>query len=70
MALTPKANGSPVQVMERQMNLRQMKTNEIALLLHGLRAVWVHDEAATHAKLTKQLEGELAARGARLSEAA
>ena len=52
------------------MNLRQMKTNEIALLLHGLCAVWVHDEAETHAKLTKQLEKELAARGAYLKEAA
>lgn len=52
------------------MNLRQMKTNEVALLLHGLRAIIVLDEEETRQKLMKRLEGELAARGARLPEAA
>jgi len=45
------------------MNLRQTKTNEIALLLHGLRAVFVADEEAARQKLIGQLEAELAARG-------
>lgn len=49
---------------------RQLKTNEVALLLHGLRAVHVADEQAAHAKLTRMLETELAARGCSLKEAA
>ena len=46
----------------------QMKTNEIALLLHGLRAISVKDEEETHAKLTKKLEDELSRRGVRLED--
>jgi hypothetical protein len=49
---------------------RQLKTKEVALLLHGLRAVHVADCTAEHAKLTKMLETELAARGISLKEAA
>lgn len=48
------------------MNLRQAKTNELALLLHGLRTVYVTDEEPTRQKLMLQLEGELAARGCAL----
>lgn len=47
---------------------RQLKTNEVALLLHGLRAVTVVDEQAAHDKLTRMLEGELAARGCSLGD--
>lgn len=49
---------------------RQLKTNEIALLLHGLRAIYVHDEEPARQKLMKHLEGELAMRGVSLPEAA
>ncbi len=52
---------------ETEMNLRQMKTNEIALLLHGLRAVMVLDEEDTRQKLMAALETELSARGHRLA---
>jgi hypothetical protein len=45
---------------------RQLKTNQVALLLHGLRAVEVMDLTEDKQKLVKMLEGELAARGARL----
>ncbi len=45
---------------------RQMKINEVALLLQGLRAIHVADEQAAHAKLTKMLETELASRGVSL----
>jgi len=47
---------------------RQLKTNEVALLLHGLRSVHVADEKAAHDKLTKMLETELASRGVTLKE--
>jgi hypothetical protein len=50
------------------MNLRQMKTNELALLLHGLRAVMVADEEETRQRLISKLESELAARGVALAE--
>lgn len=49
------------------MNIKQMQTNEIALLLHGLRAVVVTDEEATRQRLMKRLEDELSRRGARLA---
>lgn len=45
---------------------KQFKTNEVALLLHGLRAVTVVDEAESHTKLTKALEAELGKRGCSL----
>lgn len=50
------------------MNIKQMQTNEVALLLHGLRAVIVTDEEKTRQKLMRALEAELARRGARLAE--
>jgi hypothetical protein len=49
------------------MNLRQLKTNEIALLLHGLRAIYVHDEEAARQRMIERLETELAARGVALA---
>lgn len=49
-----------------EMNFRQMKTNEIGLLLKGLQTIYVADEEKTRAKLIKQLEGELSARGLKL----
>jgi hypothetical protein len=48
---------------------RQLKTNEVALLLHGLRAIYVADEEVAHAKLVKMLEGEMARRGVALKTA-
>lgn len=48
----------------------QLKTNEIALLLHGLRAVEVMDEVETKKRLVQKLEEALARRGARLAEPA
>lgn len=45
---------------------RQLKTNEVALLLHALRAVSVMSLSEEHAKLTRLLEGELASRGVTL----
>lgn len=50
------------------MSFRQMKTNEVALLLHGLRAVYIADEEAAHDRLTKMLEAELASRGMSLPQ--
>lgn len=50
------------------MNFKQMKTNEIALILHGLRAVTVLDEEDTRQKLMTACEGALSARGARLAD--
>jgi hypothetical protein len=59
------------------MNLRQsearsffapLKTSEVALLLHGLRAIYVADEETTQQKLILQLETELASRGHKLAE--
>jgi hypothetical protein len=50
------------------MNTRQLKTNEVALLLHGLRAISVLDEELTKQKLVKALETELASRGCSLVE--
>jgi hypothetical protein len=49
---------------------RQLKTKEVALLLLGLRAVYVADCEEEQAKLVKLLEGELAARGVSLKETA
>ena len=47
---------------------RHLKTKEVALLLHGLRQVYVEDSVDEHERLTKLLETELASRGARLAE--
>lgn len=52
------------------MNVRQLPTNEVALLLHGLRAICVLDEEQARLKLIAKLEGELASRGLSLKEAA
>ena len=49
------------------MNMRQMKTNEIGLLLLGLRTIYVHDQEEARQKLMKAMEGELAARGVSLN---
>lgn len=45
-----------------------LKANEVALLLHGLRAVYVADEEKTRAKLVKKLEEALARKGVSLPE--
>lgn len=52
------------------MSFRQFKTSEVALLLHGLRAVEVMDETETKKKLVEKLETELASRGCSLKEVA
>lgn len=49
------------------MNTRQLKINEVGLLLLGLDTIYVADLEETRLKLIKQLEGELASRGARLA---
>lgn len=49
------------------MTFRQFKTEEIALLLHGLRAVSVLDQRKLQDKLEAALEAELSARGVRLA---
>jgi len=48
------------------MNIKQAKTEEIALILHALRAVFVADQEKVRAKLMKQCEDELAERGVSL----
>lgn len=50
------------------MNLRQMKTNEIAVILSGLRSIWISEEIATIERLIELCEKELAARGLKLAE--
>lgn len=49
------------------MNTRQLKINELGLLLQGLRSIMIVDEEPTRQKLMTQLETELAARGATLA---
>lgn len=49
------------------MNLRKMKTEELALLLNGLRATHVADQVALKDRLEKKLEGLLAERGVKLA---
>jgi hypothetical protein len=46
------------------MQISQVKQEELAVLIAGLRAVWITDEeqAKVHAKLLKQLENELSQR--------
>lgn len=55
------------QTMFRQ--LKTIGTGQLTMLLHGLRSAAVAnaDEKATHAKLVKQLEDELASRGVSLN---
>lgn len=48
---------------------RQMTTEKIALLLHGLRAIYVADQEKDRQELIKVLEGTLASRGVSLPEA-
>lgn len=48
------------------MHTRQLKTNEAALLLAGLRAIYVANEEPARQKLMLALEGELASRGCSL----
>lgn len=48
------------------MNLRQMGKEELALILHGLRSIYVEDQKDRLEKMVKQIEDELAARGLRL----
>lgn len=49
---------------------RQFTTNQIALMLHGLRAVVVTDEEENRKDLMEKMEKELSRRGARLAEPA
>lgn len=46
----------------------KLKTNEVALLLHGLRSIYVANEEKAHKKLVALLEGELASRGVKLND--
>lgn len=50
------------------MNFRQMKTEQLALLLHGLRAIYVHDQEENRQEMMTKLEQELAIRGIALAE--
>lgn len=50
------------------MNFRQMSKEQIALILMGLRTIYVHDQEALRLKLIADCEGELAARGVALKE--
>lgn len=47
---------------------RQMKKEKVALLLHGLRSIYVADQEKDRQELIKLLEGALAAHGVSLSE--
>lgn len=49
------------------MNFRQMKTEDIALILMGLRTIYVADQEEGRAKLILACEGALAARGVALA---
>ena len=49
------------------MNISTMKTEELALLLHGLRAVYVADQAELQQRMIKELEQALARRGCSLA---
>jgi hypothetical protein len=48
---------------EATVQTRDLKDNECALLLHGLRAIYVADDEKTRLSLIQKLEGELASRG-------
>lgn len=49
------------------MNFRQMRVEEIALILTGLRAIYVEANEPARQKLMKQCEDALAARGVALA---
>lgn len=50
------------------MNTRQMKKEEVALLIMGLETIYVHEQEALRQKMLDQLRGELASRGLKLAE--
>lgn len=50
------------------MHFRQMKTEEIALILMGLRTIYVADQEAAREKLIAACEGALSARGVALAD--
>lgn len=45
------------------MTFNKMKNDELALILYGLRAVFIYDKEALRNKMIKALEDELAVRG-------
>ena len=49
------------------MNFRQMRTEDIALILTGLRAIYVEAHEPARLRLIEQCEGALAARGVALA---
>jgi hypothetical protein len=49
------------------MNFRQMTDEQLALILTGLRAIYVHDSEGVRAKLIADCEAALAARGKSLA---
>jgi hypothetical protein len=51
------------------MNFRQMKTEEIALILMGLRSIYVESQEEARAKLIEGCENALSSRGVALAEA-
>jgi hypothetical protein len=50
--------------------MNKLKTEELALILHGLRSIHVSDLEATRAKLETKVEGYLRDRGVMLPKAA
>lgn len=50
------------------MQTRDLKNNEVAMLLLGLRTIYVADDEETRQRMIKRLEAELAARGLALKE--
>jgi hypothetical protein len=49
------------------MNFRQMTDEQIALILMGLRSIYVHDSEETRLKLMKACETALSSRGKSLA---
>jgi len=49
------------------MNFRQMSDDQIALILMGLRAIYVEDQKVLRQKMEDACVAELAARGKRLA---
>jgi hypothetical protein len=55
--------------MVEAMKIKSATKEELALLIMGLRAVWVADRPKLHKRMLKQLEDELEARhGCRLAD--
>ena len=50
------------------MNFRQMTDEQIGLILHGLRAIYVHDSEESRIKLIASCEAALSARGKSLPD--